>query len=161
MMTGAVGETPSDAVAMRLWERYRQLIVVEARVGKHRVPAIIDTGGAHTLGNVALLNKLIADAGGVLNGVIRSHVTDATDTVLDTWDSRIDTLSIGSVAIDDLRVSFARFPVFQFWQLEQEPALLLGMDALSRMKSLTVDYRRRVMALAPLDGADSEGAIGH
>ena len=127
MMNGASDETPSNALAMRLWERYRQLIVVEARIGKHRVPAIIDTGGAHTLGNIPLLNSLIADAGGALDGVIRSQVTDATDTVLDTWDSRIGRLDIGPVAIDDLRVSFARFPVFQFWQLEREPALLIGM----------------------------------
>jgi predicted aspartyl protease len=155
------GETPSNALPMRFWERYRQLIVVEVRVGKHRVPAIIDTGGAHTLGNIALLNKLIADAGGVLDGVIRSRVTDATDTALDTWDSRVDTLNIGSVAIDDLRVSFGRFPVFKFWQLEHEPALLIGMDALSRMKSLTVDYRRRVMVLAAREITDSQAGTGN
>jgi predicted aspartyl protease len=160
MMNGASDETPSNALAMRLWERYRQLIVVEARIGKHRVPAIIDTGGAHTLGNIPLLNSLIADAGGALDGVIRSQVTDATDTVLDTWDSRIGRLDIGPVAIDDLRVSFARFPVFQFWQLEREPALLIGMDALSRLKSLTVDYRRKVMVLAPREDRDAQAAAG-
>ena len=124
------------------------------------VPAIIDTGGAHTLGNIPLLNSLIADAGGALDGVIRSQVTDATDTVLDTWDSRIGRLDIGPVAIDDLRVSFARFPVFQFWQLEREPALLIGMDALSRLKSLTVDYRRKVMVLAPREDRDAQAAAG-
>ena len=151
MMNRAGGVAPSNAIPIRFWERFRQLVVVEARIGKHRVPAIIDTGGAHTLGNIALLNKLIADAGGVLDGVIRARVTDATDTVLDTWDSRLDTLNIGPVAIDDLRVSFGRFAVFQFWQIEQEPALLIGMDVLSRMKSLTVDYRRRLMVLAGRD----------
>ena len=161
MNVASSGEPPPNAQAMRLWERYRQLIVVEARIGKHRVPAIIDTGGAHTLGNIALLNKLIADAGGVLDGVIRSQVTDATDTVLDTWDSRIGKLDIGPVAIDDLRVSFARFPVFQFWQLEREPALLIGMDALSRTKSLTVDYRRKLMGLEPREGADPQAASGN
>ena len=95
-----------------------------------------------------------------VDGVIRSQVTDATDTVLDTWDSRIGRLDIGPVAIDDLRVSFARFPVFQFWQLEREPALLIGMDALSRLKSLTVDYRRKVMVLAPREDRDAQAAAG-
>jgi predicted aspartyl protease len=158
MLTMANGEPPANAMAMQFWDRFRQLIVVEARIGKHRVPAIIDTGATHTLGNVALLNKLIADAGGVLDGVIRSRVSDATDTVLETWDSRIGTLNLGSVAIDDLRVSFARFPVFQYWRLDRQPALLIGMDALSRMKSLTVDYRRRTMVLAPRESTDSQVA---
>jgi hypothetical protein len=97
---------------------------------------------------------LIADAGGVLHGVIRSRVTDATDTVLDTWDSRVATLSIGPVALDDLRVSFGHFPVFERWNLDERPALLIGMDVLSRTKSLSVDYRRREMALAAREQTD-------
>lgn len=148
------GEAAANTLPMRLSPRARELIVVEARIGEHKVPAIIDTGGAHTLGNVALLNKLIADAGGVLNGVIPSRVTDATDTVLETWDSRVETLSIGSVAIEDLRVSFGRFPVFKHWNLNERPALLIGMDVLSRTKSLSVDYRRREMALTARDLTD-------
>lgn len=154
IMNVGTGEAAPNALPMRLSSRSKELIVVEARIGEHKVPAIIDTGGAHTLGNVALLNKLIADAGGVLDGVIPSRVTDATDTVLETWDSRVETLRIGSVAIDDLRVSFGRFPVFKHWNLNERPALLIGMDALSRTKSLSVDYRRREMALTARDLTD-------
>jgi predicted aspartyl protease len=154
IMNRGLGDTPPESLPMRFSELYRQLIVVDARIGKHRVPAIIDTGGTHTLGNVALLNTLIADAGGTLDGVVRAKVTDATDTVLDTWDSQVDSLSIGPVALDDLRVSFGRFPVFQFWQLNEKPALLIGMDALRQMKSLSVDYRRRRMVVAAREVAD-------
>lgn len=154
IMNVGSGEAAPNALPMRFSSRSKELIVVEARIGEHTVPAIIDTGGAHTLGNVPLLNKLIADAGGVLDGVIPSRVTDATDTVLETWDSRVETLNIGSVAIDDLRVSFGRFAVFKLWGLNERPALLIGMDALSRTKSLSVDYRRREMALTARDLTD-------
>ena len=147
-------EAPADALPMRFSSLSPQLIIVQARIGKHRVPAVIDTGGAHTLGNMALLNKLIADAGGALGGVIRSRVTDATDTATDTWDSQVQTLNIGPVAIDDLRVSFGQFPVFEFWRLDETPALLIGMDALSQMKSISVDYRHRRMVVAARDLAD-------
>jgi predicted aspartyl protease len=152
IMNVAEGEAPPNTLPMRFSSLSKALIVVDARVGEHRVPAIIDTGGAHTLGNVALLNKLIADAGGVLNGVIPAHVTDATDTAQETWDSRVETLSLGSVAIDDLRISFGRFPIFKLWQLDNKPALLIGMDVLSQMKSLSVDYRRREVGLAAREG---------
>jgi predicted aspartyl protease len=154
IMSAGSGEASTAALPMRFSSLYRQLIIVQARIGERRVPAIIDTGGAHTLGNVALLNKLVADAGGVLDGVIPSRVTDATDTALDTWDSRVDALSLGPVAIDDLRVSFGHFPVFKLWQLDEKPALLIGMDALSRTKSISVDYRRRRMVVAARDSAD-------
>jgi hypothetical protein len=153
IMNVGSGEAPPNALPMRT-SIAKELIVVEARIGEHKVPAIIDTGGAHTLGNVALLNKLIADAGGVLDGVIPSRVSDATDTVLDAWDARVETLEVGSVVIDDLRVSFGRFPVFELWNLNERPALLIGMDALSRTKALSVDYRRRQMALAARDLTD-------
>jgi hypothetical protein len=154
IMNVGTGEAPPNALPVKFSSLSKELIVVEARIGEHKVPAIIDTGGAHTLGNVALLNELIADAGGVLDGVIPSRVTDATDTVLDTWDSRVETLNVGSVAIDDLRVSFGHFPVFELWNLDERPALLIGMDALSRTKSLSVDYRKREMALAARDLTD-------
>ena len=154
VMNGGGGEAAQNALPMRFAWLSKELIIVEARIGEHKVPAIIDTGGAHTLGNVALLNRLIADAGGVLTGVIRSSVTDATDTVLDTWDSEVETLHIGEVAIDDLRISFGHFPVFKYWNLSERPALLIGMDALSRTKSLSVDYRRRQMALTARESTD-------
>ncbi len=154
IMDLASAETPAGALPMRSSSAYRQLIIVPARIGRHRVPAIIDTGGAHTLGNMALLNKLIADSGGTLDGVVRSSVTDATDTALATWDSQVETLNIGPVAIDDLRVSFGEFPVFKLWQFDQTPALLIGMDALSQMKSISVDYRHRRMVVAARDLAE-------
>jgi hypothetical protein len=154
IMSIGSGETSSNALPMRFSEFSHQLIVVQARIGEHRVPAIIDTGGAHTLGNVALLNKLIGDAGGTLDGVIRSRVADATDTVMDTWDAEVETLNLGSVAIDDLRVSFGHFPVFKFWGFNEKPALLIGMDALSRTQALSVDYRRRQMAVAARELAE-------
>jgi len=154
LLNAGSGTAPPNPPPMRFASPSGKLIVVQARIGAHRVPAIIDTGGAHTLGNVALLNRLIADAGGVLNGVIQSRVRDATDTVLETWDSQIETLNIGAVAIDDLRVSFADFAVFEYWGLADRPALLIGMDVLSRTKSLSVDYRRREMALAARDETD-------
>jgi predicted aspartyl protease len=154
IMNNASRDLSSNSLPMRFTELSRQLIVVQARIGKHRVPAIIDTGGAHTLGNVALLNKLIADAGGVLDGVIMSRVADATDTVLDTWDSRVKTMNLGEVAVDDLRVSFGRFPVFEYWGFRDTPALLIGMDVLGRTQSISIDYRRRRMALAAREMAD-------
>jgi hypothetical protein len=154
VMSGSSGDVPPNALPLRFSWLSKELIVVEARIGEHKVPAIIDTGGAHTLGNVALLNRLIADAGGVLDGVIRSSVADATDTVLETWDSEVESLQIGEVVIDDLRISFGHFPVFKYWSLSERPALLIGMDALSRTKSLSVDYRRRQMALTARESAD-------
>jgi len=37
--------------------------------------------------------------------------------------------------------------IFEHWRLTQEPALLLGMDALGLLDALIIDYRRRELQL--------------
>jgi len=133
---------PSSVEPVKFSAVSHQLILVDAWLGKHKVSAVIDTGGAHTLGNVALLRMLVADAGGQLNDVRASLVNDATDTQSEAWDSSVETLRIGTTVIGDLTVSFGNFPVFGFWHLDDRPALLIGMDALSRMQSFSIDYQR-------------------
>ena len=38
-------------------------------------------------------------------------------------------------------------PVFKLWGLENTPAMLVGMDILSQVETLVVDYRRREVEL--------------
>jgi hypothetical protein len=37
--------------------------------------------------------------------------------------------------------------IFEHWQLTQEPALLIGMDALGLLDALIIDYRRHELQL--------------
>jgi hypothetical protein len=44
-------------------------------------------------------------------------------------------------------VIFADFHVFKLWGLDQEPALLIGMDMLGVLERLVIDYRRNEVSM--------------
>jgi hypothetical protein len=56
-------------------------------------------------------------------------------------------LSIGDVRLSNLEVIFADFHVFKLWKLDDEPALLIGMDMLGVLDRLIIDYRRNEVSM--------------
>lgn len=130
----------------------RPLIMINARVGRVPTRAIIDTGGAHTLGNIALLKALQRQSGGKLAGARQSEVTDATDTRQPTLLAPVPNIAFGPVAVVNLPVSFGEFPVFDTWGVNDRPTLLIGMDALGLLNGLTIDYRRKELHIAKVVG---------
>ncbi len=126
----------------------RPLVMINARVGGVPTRAIIDTGGAHTLGNTALLKALLRQARGKLAGARQSEVTDATDTSQQTLLAPVPRIAFGPVAVMNLPVSFGEFSVFDIWGVNDRPTLLIGMDALGLLSGLTIDYRRKELHIA-------------
>jgi hypothetical protein len=125
-----------------------QWLMVEGYVGDVYTRAIIDTGGAHTLGNLALLRALESERGEALPQV-ETTVEDATQLLHSGGIARVPSLRLGSADINNLAVTFADFQVFEAWGLADEPALLIGMDVLGSMSELSIDYRLREMQFLP------------
>jgi len=44
--------------------------------------------------------------------------------------------------VDDLIVTFGDLHVFNVWSLNEQPALVIGMDLLGTLQRFVVDYRR-------------------
>jgi hypothetical protein len=40
-------------------------------------------------------------------------------------------------------IVFGRFYIFHLWKLESQPAVVIGMDLMSRLDKLVLDYQRR------------------
>jgi len=131
--------------------------MVDARVGRVRTRAIIDTGGAHTLGNAELLKALLRQSRGRLAGVGQSSVTDATDTTHPALLARVPRIAFGPVAVENLPVAFGQFSVFDIWGINDRPALLIGMDVLGLLEGLTIDYRRKELHIARMAGTRITG----
>lgn len=53
----------------------------------------------------------------------------------------------GYFDISTLPVSFGEYSVFDTWQINQRPALLIGMDVLGRFDELAIDYRRKELQM--------------
>ncbi len=152
-ITDAAGVRADKGYSVVAFNRIsRPLIMINARVGRVPTRAIIDTGGAHTLGNTALLKALQRQAGGKLPGARESDVTDATDNTQPTLLASVPNIAFGPVAVINLPVSFGEFSIFDIWGVNDRPTLLIGMDALGLLGGLTIDYRRKELHIARVVG---------
>ena len=120
----------------------RRSIMVDAWVNGIRTRAVVDTGCAHTLGNAALLDALQKQLRGTL-AVHPTEISDAADATLPAELALVPSMIVGSLGIQNLPVSFGEFSVFDTWKINDRPALLIGMDVLSMVDELAIDYRRK------------------
>lgn len=127
--------------------RHGLLIEAEGRVGGLRSKCILDTGGDTTIINMPMLTALNARARRRARSEEAPIILGVTNQQLNgVWANLPDTDLIG-LNIRRLTVVAADAPVFKLWGLENTPAMLVGMDILSQVETLVVDYRRREVEL--------------
>jgi len=137
--------------------RHRGLLVANARVGRVRVKAIIDTGAERTLGNLALREALgIGPSDGPRGALVTIH--GATAILAPGTSVVAPTIYLGDTELEHLEVTFGDLHVFRLWGLERQPALLIGMDLLGTVHRLVIDYRRRELQIEPRAKASATGS---
>ena len=110
------------------------------------VTLVIDTGAERTLGNVALQNAMNRNRRGK-HELVSAVVHGATPDIADGEVQQIKLATIGDLTMTNLEVIFADFHVFKLWELDQEPAMLIGMDMLGVLERLVIDYRRNEVSM--------------
>ena len=118
------------------------LLLVDGKVGKVPVKAILDTGAERSLGNEALRTALALRTREPHESVATT-VIGATPQLAEGTSFVAPAISIGGARLNNLTVTFSDLHVFKIWSLLDEPALLIGMDLLGTMQHFVVDYRRR------------------
>ena len=111
------------------------LLSVKGRVGRVRVIAVVDTGGQITLGNRALQEALRAEAAS------QTEVLGTTEAISIGDVAHVPDLKFGEVAIRGVRVTFGDFHIFDVWNLNDQPALIIGMDVLGALGAFMIDFR--------------------
>ena len=131
---------PPGFVRLPVKIRFDRLLLASGRVDGTRVHAVIDTGAQRTLGNLALRSELRRrkqiDAPPMLTGVIGLSEVEQRGEVLLTRRVRL-----GEITVRDVDVIYGDIDVFRLWNLQDEPALLVGMDVLGTLDTLIIDYR--------------------
>jgi predicted aspartyl protease len=124
----------ADAIPVDL-SRAR-LVVVDAHLNDKPVTAIIDTGAGGTIGNRALLDLI-----SVPRRTSRADQITGTTAQLQTGETyALPPLKLGSLWFAGVRVSIADVSLFERFDLNRKPALLIGMDVLGGLESLSIDY---------------------
>ena len=128
--------------------RFGRLLVVQATIGRIPVKAVIDTGSEYTLANLALRQRL-----GLREGFTASNSTDVIgETLIRQRGERrqVPVLRMGgAIQIARPTVIFGEFYVFRLWDLEKEPAVVIGMDMIGSLEAFLIDYQRGEIQLRP------------
>jgi len=129
-----------DAIAVKATRRDGQLTLVKVSIGAIRLTAFIDSGAQSTIGNMALRQLAIARSPVVAwagTRIISSTGQSMTAEIADLPDLRV-----GDLRLPMWPVAFADLHTFQMWNLVEAPALILGVDILSRFESVCIDFAR-------------------
>jgi predicted aspartyl protease len=129
-------------IVVRGRSRFGQLILVDSKVRGVRVFVVLDSGSQVSVGNPELLKLL---TGRATSGEPRltTEIMSVTGRKRTVELDQIAEANVGGVTIRNMPLAFAQLPIFDHFGLTHEPALLLGMDVLSRCERVSVDLRRR------------------
>jgi hypothetical protein len=129
-----------SAVAVKATRRDGQLTLVKASIGAIRLTAFIDSGAQSTIGNMAL-RQLAITRGSVLAWA-GTTIISSTGQTITAEIADLPNLRIGNVRLPVWPVAFADLHTFRMWDLVNAPALILGVDILSRFESVCIDFAR-------------------
>jgi predicted aspartyl protease len=125
-------------VVVRARRRSGSLTLIDARVAGAPVIAFLDSGAEHTLGNLALRERT-AGRGvrlGALSMMSATGQTIAADMI------SMPKLELAGMSLESWPVAFADLHTFRLWKLEKTPAILVGIDLLSRFEQVGLDFAR-------------------
>jgi predicted aspartyl protease len=123
--------------------RHGHLLMFDVRLAGVRTKALLDTGAQTTIGNKSLRAALAKrSAQGVTNTII--------GVTLDAQHGETffaPAVNIGDVVVRGMPVTFGEFYIFDAWKMNDDPALLIGMDIIGLLDTLIIDYKRRELHL--------------
>ena len=103
---------------------------------------ILDTGAQNSIGN-PVLRRMLTTGDPKRDLFTSTQIFSVTGQT--TWAEfeTVNHLTLGKIVVNNVPVAFASLHTFKIFGLEDKPALLLGMDILSKFKRVSVDFKRR------------------
>ena len=129
-----------DAVTVKAHRRSGQLTLVDVELAGASMVALVDSGAQSTIGNMALFEIAVVNAPGIAWGDVA--IISATGQTIGAQAATLPRLRIGGLQFPAWSVAFADLHTFKLWNLVERPAILLGVDALSRFESVSLDFAR-------------------
>ncbi|WP_439534672.1 aspartyl protease family protein [Polymorphobacter sp.] len=130
-----------DEIVVTARRRKGQLILAEVRLQSQRLYAVIDSGAEMSVGNLALASRLLGRRQKA--EMRRVELIAVTGERLAADMAIISRLEIGRFTIQNLAIAFVDAAPFTLFGLADQPALLLGSDALQSFRRIALDFGRR------------------
>jgi hypothetical protein len=127
-----------------------QLVIIDAEAAGQGVTAFLDSGSQVTVANQAMRRAVLAARPDLAQGLIHSQLISATGQRAAADFGQLPGLRLGGVRIDSPLVGFADLHIFDLWDLQNRPTLLIGVDTLRRFEKVAFDFSRKVITFWPL-----------
>lgn len=141
-----------DTIVVRAKARKGRLIFTHAHVDGQEVTVIIDTGSQVSIGNLALERAMVKRR--IWMAPEPLTIQSVTGETMVANVTVLKELQLGSgVGLHKLPVAFADAHIFRKLDLEQKPALLLGMNAMRAFDRISIDFAsKKVRFVLPATG---------
>ena len=125
-----------------------RLVLVDADVEGTPIRAIVDTGAQVSIANSALRRRL--ERRRRLGPTVPIQLISVTGGQLSAEATIVSEMRLGGVTIHNLPIAFADVHPFGKLGLDDRPAILLGMDALTLFRRVSIDFANRRVRLLPM-----------
>ena len=132
-----LGGSAGFEIVVRARRQLGQMVITDARINNVRVNVIIDTGAQRSFGNELLRKRLMDRNRGF------ETATDVNGVEVENELQIARRLMIGGIALNGLHVGFADSPIFEALDLEDEPAIVLGISDLRAFRRVAIDFDER------------------
>lgn len=139
-----------EEIVVTARSRLGRLVITDAYVDNVPITVVIDSGAQYSIGNLALLKKL--EKKRKFNSLLGSlHGVTGHRMVVPVGVAKH--LEIGKLGLKSVPIAFTDSPAFHTLELDQKPALLLGMNTLRAFRRVEVDFTNRSVRFFSPDGA--------
>lgn len=138
-------------ITVRARRRNGQLTLVDADLAGIPIVAFLDSGAQNTIGNMVLRRMALSRRAGSL--WLKTPIVSVTGQVIDAEMADLPRLRVGGMKLPNWPVAFADLHTFRMWNLTDRPAILLGVDVLSRFESVCLDFARNEVRFRLPDAA--------
>lgn len=134
---------PKAGIVVPAQYRSGQLVIFDADVDGIPVRAFLDSGAQITCGNEALRDALFHQRPDWGRRMTDTQLISATGQTSPAQLAVLPRLRLGGIGLNNIRAAFAPLHIFSLWQLNDRPAMLVGIDVLRNFEEVTLDFGRR------------------
>lgn len=142
MVIGEALPIPDDqTVAVKSKVQRSGLVLIDAAIPRQRVIAFIDSGSTTSAGNQALM-VAASRAKALIGGSGPTELFSVTGQVLAGRSAVLSRLALGQMTLRNLTVVIGDIHTFEYWGLQDRPAIVIGADVLRTFDSVAIDLKR-------------------
>ena len=133
--------TDPDDIVISARPRYGQLVLVDSSFRREPILVVVDTGAEVSIGNLAM--RRMIESARRADPTQHTNIESVTgQNTTGDW-GLASHLKVGEMTINNLPVVYSDLNNFRIWKLDDQPAMLLGMDLLRTFDTVQIDFARR------------------